>query len=441
VESRPVPIGFAEALRTWLKIGCIGFGGPAGQIALMHRILVDEKKWVDEGRFLHALNFCMLLPGPEAQKLATYVGWLLHGIRGGLAAGILFVLPGAFVMLAFSLLYVLGRGIPVVDGALFGIKAAVLVIVVEALIRIGRRSLKTRLLLGLAGLAFIGIHFLDLPFPLIVAAAAAVGFLVARTSPGLLGMKADGDASTDPVPGRWRQFATATAAGLVLWWAPMALAVVMLGSSHVLVDIGMFFSKLAVVSFGGAYALLAYMAQEAVETYRWMSAPEMVDGLGLAETLPGPLIKVTQFVGFLGAYRDPAPFSPVTAGVIGSVLTTWVTFVPPMLLIFAGAPFIEQLRSNQRLSGALAAITAAVVGVILNLTIWFVLHVLFAQVVEARAGPLRWYAFDPWTLDLKAFALALIAAVLAFRLHRGLVEMVAVMAGLGIAVRLLFGSQ
>ena len=440
MESRPVPIGFAEAFRTWFKIGCIGFGGPAGQIALMHRILVDEKKWVDEGRFLHALNFCMLLPGPEAQKLATYVGWLLHGTRGGLAAGILFVLPGAFVMLAFSLLYVLGRGIPVVDGALFGIKAAVLVIVVEALIRIGRRSLKTRLLLGLAGLAFIGIHFLDLPFPLIVAAAAVVGFLVARQSPGLLGMKADADASTDPAPGRWRQFAIATAAGLALWWAPVALAVAMLGSSHVFVDIAMFFSKLAVVSFGGAYALLAYMAQEAVETYRWMSAPEMVDGLGLAETLPGPLIKVTQFVGFLGAYRDAAPLSPVTAGVIGSALTTWVTFVPPMLLIFAGAPFIEQLRSNQRLSGALSAITAAVVGVILNLTIWFVLHVLFAQVEEARAGPLRWYAFDPWTLDLKAFALALIAALLAFRLHRGLVEMVAVMAGLGIAVRLLLGS-
>jgi chromate transporter len=228
--------------------------------------------------------------------------------------------------------------------------------------------------------------------------------------------------------------------GLVLWWAPVAAAALTLGSSHVLVDIGIFFSKLAVVSFGGAYALLAYMAQEAVETYRWMTAPEMVDGLGLAETLPGPLIKVTQFVGFLGAYRDAAPFSPVTAGVISSALTTWVTFVPPMLLIFAGAPFIEQLRSNQRLSGALAAITAAVVGVILNLTVWFVLHVLFAQVEEVHAGPLRWYAFDPATLDLKAFALALLAAVLAFRFHRGLVEMVVIMAALGIAVRVLLGA-
>ena len=424
----------------WLKIGCIGFGGPAGQIALMHRILVDEKKWIDEARYLHALNFCMLLPGPEAQKLATYAGWLLHGTRGGLAAGILFVAPGALVMLAFSLLYVLGRGIPVVDGALFGIKAAVLVIVVEALIRIGRRSLKTRLLLAMAGAAFIGIYFLDLPFPLIVLAAALVGFLVAQSSPVLLGLKAGAEAVAAPAPGRWRHAATATAIGLVLWWTPVALAAAMLGSGHVFVDIGIFFSKLAVVSFGGAYALLAYMAQEAVETYRWMAAPEMVDGLGLAETLPGPLIKVTQFVGFLGAYRDAAPFSPVAAGVLGSALTTWVTFVPPMLLIFAGAPFIEQLRSNQRLSGALAAITAAVVGVILNLTVWFVLHVLFARVEEVHAGPLRWYAFDPATLDLKAFALALVAAVLAFRLHRGLVEMVVIMAALGIAVRVLLGA-
>jgi chromate transporter len=275
---------------------------------------------------------------------------------------------------------------------------------------------------------------------LIVLAAALVGFLVAQSSPELLGLKAGSKGVAAPAPGRWRHAASATAIGLVLWWTPVALAAAMLGSGHVFVDIGIFFSKLAVVSFGGAYALLAYMAQEAVETYRWMTAPEMVDGLGLAETLPGPLIKVTQFVGFLGAYRDAAPFSPVAAGVIGSALTTWVTFVPPMLLIFAGAPFIEQLRSNQRLSGALAAITAAVVGVILNLTVWFVLHVLFARVEEVHAGPLRWYAFDPATLELEAFALALVAAVLAFRLHRGLVEMVVIMAALGIAVRVLLGA-
>jgi chromate transporter len=393
----------------------------------MHRILVDEKKWVEESRYLHALNFCMLLPGPEAQKLATYVGWLLHGTRGGLAAGILFVLPGALVMLGISLLYVLGRGVPVIDGALFGIKAAVLVIVVEALIRIGRRSLKSRLLVGVAALAFIAIFFFEVPFPLIVLAAALVGYFLAKPQTVV---------AAQTIPGRWRQAATAATVGLVLWWLPVLLAVIWLGTNHVFVDIGILFSKLAVVSFGGAYALMAYMAQQAVESYGWMSAAEMVDGLGFAETLPGPLIKVTQFVGFLGAWRNPDPLTPVTAAVLGSALTTWVTFVPPMLLIFAGAPFVEQLRSNQRLSGALAAITAAVVGVILNLTIWFVLHVLFADVTEARAGPLRWYAFDPRTMDLAVAALALVAAALAFRFHRGLVELVLIMAALGIAVRL-----
>ncbi len=426
MEPGPVPVTFRDALRVWFKVGCIGFGGPAGQIALMHRIIVDEKKWVDEERYLHALNFCMLLPGPEAQKLATYVGWLLHGTRGGLAAGILFVLPGALVMLATSLLYVLGRGVAAVDGALFGIKAAVLVIVVEALIRIGKRSLKSALLIGVAALAFIGIFFFDLPFPAIVTASALIGyfFLESRKT----------QQAAPPRPGRWRHFWIATVVGLAVWWAPVLAAALALGNDHVLVDIGVFFSKLAVVSFGGAYALLAYMAQEAVETYRWMSAPEMVDGLGLAETLPGPLIKVTQFVGFLGAYRDAAPFSPLTAAVLGSILTTWVTFAVPMLLIFAGAPFVEQLRANRRLSGALSAVTAAVVGVILNLTVWFALHVLFPHVEEARAGPLRWFVFDPLALDLKTAALALIAALLAFRLHRGLVEMIAAMAALGIAV-------
>src|SRR6185436_2192931 len=238
-------------------------------------------------------------------------------------------------------------------------------------------------------------------------------------------------------PGAWRQAARATLVGLTLWLAPIALVVLALGTRHVLFDIAGFFSKLAVVSFGGAYALLAYMAQQAVETYGWMSAPEMVDGLGLAETLPGPLIKVTQFVGFLGAWRSPEPFSPVTSAVLCSALTTWVTFVPPMLLIFAGAPFVEQLRANQRLSGALAAITAAVVGVVLNLTVWFALHVLFPAVTEMRAGPLRWYAFDPLAIDVKVSVLAIVAAVLAFVLHRGLVQLVAIMAALGIAVRLL----
>jgi chromate transporter len=420
-------VGFREAFWVWLKIGCLGFGGPAGQIALMHRVLVDEKKWIEESRYLHALNFCMLLPGPEAQKLATYVGWLLHGVKGGLAAGILFVLPGALVMLGVSLLYVLGQGIPAVEGALFGIKAAVLVIVVEALIRIGRRGLRTRTLIAIAAAGFVGIFFFDLPFPLIVAAAAAVGFM--KTAPGTT--------PADAPPGRWAQAARYALVGTALWLAPIALVLATAGSDHVMFDIATFFSKLAVVSFGGAYALLAYMAQQAVENYGWMSAPEMVDGLGLAETLPGPLIKVTQFVGFLAAWRDPSPFSPAGAAMLGAALTTWVTFALPMMLIFAGAPFIEQLRANQRLSGALAAVTAAVVGVILNLTVWFALHVLFARVTEVRAGPVRWYAFDVATLDWKAAVLAGLAAVLMLRLHRGLVETVAVMAALGVLLRFL----
>jgi chromate transporter len=437
--SAPVQTpSFGEFFKIWLKIGCINFGGPAGQIAMMHRIVVDEKKWIDEPRFLHALNVCMLLPGPEAQQLASYIGWLLHGVRGGLVSGILFVLPGAFVMLGLSLLYALGRGFSVVDGALFGIKAAVLVIVVEALVRIGKRALKTSALNGLAAAAFVGIFFFALPFPLIVVAAAIIGYLLAQSSPALLGLKADAVAVPEPAPGRWRQFSMATLIGLIAWWGPVAFVAVTLGPNHILVGIGTFFSKLAVVTFGGAYAVLAYMAQQVVETNHWLTAPEMVDALGLAETTPGPLILVTQFVGFIAAFRDAAPFSPVAAGILGAAMTTWVTFTPSMLWIFAGAPFIEPLRANRRLSGALAAITAAVVGVILNLSVWFALHVLFGHVTEMQTGPLRWYAFNPLALDLKASALAAIAAVLAFGLHRGLIEVVAVMAALGIAMQFIF---
>jgi len=380
----------------------------------------------------------MLLPGPEAQKLATYLGWLLHGVRGGLSAGILFILPGAFVMLGLSLLYALGRGISVIDGALFGIKAAVLVIVIEALIRIGRRALKTPLLLSLAAAAFVGIFFLALPFPLIVAAAAIIGYAVARKAPDQLGLSGKIEDLARPAQDRWRQFTIASILGLVVWWVPVALAALTLGPKHVLASIGTFFSKLAVVSFGGAYALLAYMAQQAVETYGWMTAPEMVDGLGLAETTPGPLILVTQFVGFLAAFRDAVPFSPTTAGILGAAMTTWVTFVPSMLWIFAGAPFVEPLRANRQLSGALAAITAAVVGVILNLSVWFALHVLFGKVTEMHAGPLRWYAFDPLALELRATALAVIAAILAFGLHRSLIEVVVFMAALGAVMQIVF---
>ena len=427
---------FGEALKVWFKIGCLSFGGPAGQIALMHRIVVDEKKWLPEARFLHALNFCMLLPGPEAQQLATYTGWLLHGVRGGLAAGILFVLPGAAVMLGLSLLYVYGRGVGAVDGALFGIKAAVLVIVVEALIRIGKRALKSSLLVALAALAFIGIFFLALPFPLIVAGAGLIGFIAARFDPRHVGLAAANDNTTTSAVGRWRHAAISTAIGLAAWWAPVLLIALTLGPDHILMTIGLFFSKLAVVTFGGAYAVLAYMAQQVVETHHWLAAPEMVDALGLAETTPGPLILVTQFVGFLAAFRDAAPFTPLTAGVIGAALTLWVTFVPSIMWIFVGAPFIEELRGNRKLAGALAAITAAVVGVILNLSVWFALHVLFGQVTEMHSGPLRWYAVDANTLDSHVAVLAVTAAILTFRFHRSLIEVIGVMALLGMISQL-----
>ncbi|MGH6664857.1 MAG: chromate efflux transporter [Pseudolabrys sp.] len=437
LETQPQPT-FAEAIKVWLKIGCINFGGPAGQIAMMHRILVDEKKWIDEPRFLHALNFSMLLPGPEATQLATYVGWLLHGVRGGLAAGILFVLPGALLMLGLSLLYAYGRGLGPIDGALFGIKAAVLVIVFEALIRIGKRALKSSVLVSLAALAFIGIFFLAAPFPLIVVAAALAGYLIAQSRPAMLGLDVKAPDVAAHSGGRWHQFTAATIIGLTIWWAPVALAALTLGPQHILVSIGVFFSKLAVVTFGGAYAVLAYMAQQVVETNGWLTAPEMVDALGLAETTPGPLILVTQFVGFLAAFREAAPFAPLVAGLLGAALTTWVTFVPAMLWIFAGAPFIEDLRGNRRLAGALAAITAAVVGVILNLSVWFALHVLFGTVTEMHWGPLRWYAFDPLALNLRAAVLAAIAAVLTFGLHRGLIEVVVAMAALGALAQYIF---
>jgi chromate transporter len=431
---------FGEALRTWLKIGLLSFGGPAGQIATMHRILVDEKKWIDEARFLHALNYCMLLPGPEAQQLATYVGWLMHRTLGGLAAGLLFILPGALVMLGLSFIYVLARGVPVVDGALFGIKAAVLVIVVEAIIRIGRRALKSSLLVGIAAAAFIAIFLFQAPFPLIVIAAGMIGFLVARSSPERLGLKDSGEARSPARPGRWREAGRAAAIWLAVWWTPVVAAVAALGPDHVLVSLGVFFSKLAVVSFGGAYALMAYMAQEVVEAQGWLTLPEMVDGLGLAETTPGPLILVSQFVGFLAAYRASAPFDPAMAAVLGAAITTWTIFAPSFLWIFAGAPFIEDVRGNRRLAGALAAITGAVVGVILNLAVWFTLHVLFRSITETHFGPVRWFSVEAASLDIAAAVLTIIAAALMFAAHRGLMTTVAIMAALGIVVRLTFGS-
>ena len=437
-QENAVP-AFGEAFKVWLRIGCINFGGPAGQIAMMHRVLVDEKKWIDEPRFLHALNYCMLLPGPEAQQLATYVGWSMHGLRGGLAAGLLFIIPGALVMLGLSLLYVLAQGVPVVDGALYGIKAAVLVVVVEAIVRIARRGLKTRLLIGLAAAAFVGIYLFELPFPLIVIAAALIGYLVARVSPQQLSLKKSDAPEAPPRTDRWREAGLAIALWLVIWWLPVLLAALLLGADHILVELGLFFSKLAVVSFGGAYALLAYMGQQVVEARGWLAPGEMVDALGLAETTPGPLILVTQFVSFIAAFRTPAPFGSVLAGVLGAAMATWTVFAPSFLWIFAGAPFIDDLRRNQPLAGALAAITAAVVGVILNLAVWFALHVVFKRVAEISAGPLRWFAPDFSRLDIGALVLAVVAAVLVFARHVSLIWTIGIMAVLGIAWRLAAG--
>ena len=438
IEKTPAGIAetpsFAEAMRTWFKIGCINFGGPAGQIAMMHRIVVDEKKWIDEPRFLHALNFCMLLPGPEAQKLATYIGWLLHGVRGGLASGILFVLPGALVMLGLSLLYALGRGAPLVDGALFGIKAAVLVIVIEALIRIGKRALKTNVLLALAAAAFVGIFFLSIPFPVIVIAAALVGWFVARSSPAQLGLKDDAIELIAAAPDRWRQAGIASVIGLIAWWAPVALALLVFGPNHVLVAIGLFFSKLAVVSFGGAYALLAYMAQEAVDKQGWLTAAEMVDGLGLAETTPGPLIMVTQFVGYLAAFREPEPFTPIIAGIIGAGLTTWVTFAPCFLWIFTFAPWIDRLENARWLKGGLSALTAAVVGVIANLAVWFALHVIFQRVSPHMVGPMKLHIPDLTSFSWQATLLAVIAALLIFRFKWNVIAVLGAAAAGGIVL-------
>lgn len=412
---------YSELLRVCTRIGFLSFGGPAGQIALMHRELVDERRWVSEDQFLHALNFCHLLPGPEAQQLATWIGWKLHGIRGGLAAGLLFVLPGAFVMLGLSILYAYAAHLGWFAALFLGIKAAVLAIVVQAVLRIAGRALNTRLKQGLALAAFIALFLFDLPFPLVVLGAGAIGIAVAAVRPDLLAIKMTGDivpASSRP----WRESVRAVCLWSVIWAIPMALVFVILGPDHVLWRIGSFFSQLAVVTFGGAYAVLAYMAQEAVQGYGWLSAGEMADGLGLAETTPGPLIMVTQYVGFLAGFRAPEPFSPLVAGVLGAALTTWVTFAPCFLWIFAFAPWIERLEHAKRLKGGLAALTAAVVGVIANLSVWFFLHVLFSRVSEARLGPARIYLPDWTSFDWRPTLLATISAILIFRFKLNIIK-------------------
>jgi len=418
-SSKPT---FRQALAVWAEIGVLSFGGPAGQIALMHRILVDERKWIAEDRFLHALNFCMLLPGPEAMQLATYIGWRLHGTLGGLAAGLLFVLPGAFVVLALTIAYVWFGHVPLVEAAFVGIKAAVLVIVIEALLKVARRALRRPYDWAIAAAAFIGIFFFAAPFPLIIATAALLGFLLAHYRP-VAGTSEPAEAASIPLARTLRTIAL----WLAIWVAPLLLTAALFGRDHVTTDIALFFSKLAVVTFGGAYSVLAYMAQQAVEIHGWLGAGEMLDGLGLAETTPGPLILVTEFVGFIAAYRlggEPK----LAFGLLGAAITLWATFAPCFLWIFAGAPYIERLSSSPRLAGALAGVTAAVVGVILNLSLWFGLHVLFGRVEAQWHGPLRIWSPDLASLNLEALALAALAAVLLLGSRAGILTTLALTA-------------
>lgn len=439
-------VTFSEALRVWIRVAALSFGGPAGQIAVMHRILVEEKRWVSEERFLHALNYCMLLPGPEAQQLATYIGWLLHGTAGGLAAGILFVLPGFVAIMAMSILYASYHDTTALAALFFGLKAAVLAIVIEAVVRIGKRALKNRFMVGVAAAAFLAIFFLDVPFPLIVLGAGSLGLLGSKLLPEMFatahGSAAVSGAVTDGLAAPAVQPTAARALRVLaifiaLWGTPLALLALWLGSSHVLVREGVFFSKAAVVTFGGAYAVLAYIAQQAVETYGWLAPGEMLDGLGMAETTPGPLIMVVQFVGFLGAYRNPEPFTPLVAGVLGALMTVWVTFVPCFLWIFLGAPYIEKLRGSRSLSAALSAITAAVVGVILNLAVWFGLHVAFGIVNEVHWHSLRLLVPDLQTTSWASIAVAAAAFVMLFRLGWGMVSTLAACTAAGAFLYLL----
>lgn len=433
VSETPNIADFRQLLRVFARIGCLSFGGPAGQIALMHGEIVEKHKWVEEEQYLHALNFCHLLPGPEAQQLATWIGWRLHGLKGGLAAGLLFVIPGALVMLALSLLYALAANLGWFAALFLGIKAAVLAIVVQALIRIGGRALNTPFKQALAFTAFLGLFLFNLPFPLVVLGAGLIGMIIAAYRPDWLALKPASAIDSLPRPS-YAAMARTVLLWVAIWALPMALVLATLGQSHVLWDVGVFFSQLAIVTFGGAYAVLAYMAQEAVQTYGWLQAGEMADGLGLAETTPGPLILVTQHVGFLAAFRSPEPFSPMVAGILGAGLTTWVTFAPCFLWIFTCAPWIERLQHATRLKGGLAALTAAVVGVIANLSVWFALHVLFARVTIADIGPMQLNLPEWATFDWRAGVLSVLAAVILFGLKWSILRMLAILAAAGLVL-------
>ena len=442
-------VTFGEAFRVWLRVALLSFGGPAGQIAVMHRILVEEKNWISESRFLHALNYCMLLPGPEAQQLAVYIGWLLHKTKGGLVAGTLFVLPGFVAIMILSWIYAAYGSVGSVQALFFGLKAAVLAIVLEAVVRIGKRALKNNIMVGLAASAFIAIFFFGVPFPLIILAAGLIGYLGGRAGHrtfavggghGSAGPKGLADADSalgESIPEHARPTtAWALRIGavfLALWLVPVILIVTLLGPDSVFSHIAVFFSKMAVVTFGGAYAVLAYVAQEAVQTFGWLRPGEMLDGLGMAETTPGPLIMVLQFVGFMAAYRDPGALHPMLAGTLGGILTTWVTFTPCFLWIFLAAPYVEALRGNKALSAALATITAAVVGVILNLAVWFALHVLFGEVVEWHGLGMTVEVPVPASVNVASMLLTAGALLAVFRFKINMIAVLGACAAIGIA--------
>jgi chromate transporter len=451
-------VSLREAFHTWLRVASLSFGGPAGQIAVMHRILVEEKRWVSEERFLHALNYCMLLPGPEAQQLATYIGWLMHRTLGGIMAGVLFVVPGVIAIMALSYIYAAWGNVPVIAALFFGLKAAVLAIVVEAVVRIGKRALRNQVMIALAAIAFVGIFFFNVPFPAIVFGAACIGFVAGsmglaqfqtnaghgaaagKDKPALVDNML-GEAIPEHARPNIARALGVAAIWLALWLVPVIALLATLGSANVFSQIAVFFSKMAVVTFGGAYAVLAYVAQQAVEHYGWLKPGEMLDGLGMAETTPGPLIMVLQFVGFMAAYRDPGGLSPMLAGTLGGLLATWVTFTPCFLWIFLGAPFIETLRGNKALNAALSAITAAVVGVVLNLAIWFAIHTVFRETVPIHAFPLSFEAPNLASVDPWALGLSVAAAIAIFRFKVGMIPTLAGSCVAGIALYLLGAIQ
>lgn len=413
-----------ETLKLWTKIGFLSFGGPAGQIALMHRELVEKRDWLSEQQFLNALNFCMLLPGPEAMQLATYAGWKSHGEKGGLIAGLLFVIPGALIILALSLVYAIYGKVPLVEAAFLGIKAAVLAIVLEALIKVSKRASKIPNFLWIAAAAFIALFFFSVPFPIVIVVAALIGLVQSKLYPNI---ESTQTISAESYSISWQQTAMTILKWLVIWLAPLGLLIAFSGPDDLMVSIGLFFSKLAVVTFGGAYAVLAYMSQQAVENFGWLSAAQMVDGLGLAETTPGPLILVNQFVGFHAGLSNG-----FGGAIAASLIVLWVTFVPCFLWIFAGAPYIEKLGSMPRVSSALGAITAAVVGVIANLSVWFALHVLFGNVTQKAIGFAN-FALPEWSsINIIALVLAMLAGILLLRLHWGLFKVLGLCAALGV---------